>query len=119
MEKVFICSKLRGQNNQELNENIIKVKRYCRKTALMREIPIAPHAYFTGFLDDTVGKERQLGMTMGRYLLDICDKMYVITNGEISKGMELEINKATKLGIPIEYYTEDEFMNMKVGEDNE
>ena len=119
VEKIFICSRLRGNNNKELYDNIVKVKRYCRKIALMRKIPIAPHAYFTGFLDDTVGRERQLGMTMGRYLIDICDKMYVITNGEISNGMDLEIRRATTLGIPIEYYTEEELMNMEEGEDNE
>lgn len=119
MKKIFICSKLRGNNNQELNENIIKVKRYCRKVALMYDIPIAPHAYFTGFLDDNVARERQLGMTMGRHLINICDKMYVITNGEISNGMQREIDKAIKLNIPIEYYTEEEFMNKKVGENNE
>lgn len=118
MKKVFICSKLRGNNNQELQDNITRVKRYCRKVALMKEIPIAPHAYFTGFLDDTVGKERQIGMTMGRHLLNICDKMYVITNGEISKGMQMEIEKATRLGIPIEYYTEEEFMSKKAGEND-
>ena len=56
---------------------------------------------------------------MGRYLIDICDKMYVITNGDISNGMDLEIRRATRLGIPIEYYTEEELMNMEEGEDNE
>ena len=111
MEKIYICSLLRIDNNLELQEDINQNKRYCRKIALSRKIPFSPHAYFPGFLDSMRGRERALGFTMARHLIKYCDIMYVITrNGEISQDMEKEINKAIKLNIPIEYYSEDEFL---------
>ena len=43
----------------------------------------------------------------------------LIYNIIVTNGMDLEIRRATRLGIPIEYYTEEELMNMEEGEDNE
>lgn len=48
---VYICSPCRG----DIEKNIEKAQRYCREAVELWDdvIPIAPHVYFTQFLDDT------------------------------------------------------------------
>ena len=62
---VYICSTCRG----DIEKNIEKAQRYCREAVELRDdvIPIAPHVYFTQFLDDTKQEERAAGMDMGLF----------------------------------------------------
>ena len=98
MKKIFVCSKLRG----DINNNIKKAKEYCRNIALNKNIPIAPHIYFTLFLNELNENERNLGILMGIELLKDCDEVWVF-NKDISEGMQKEINVAKKLNIKIIY----------------
>lgn len=86
MKLVYICSPLKG----DIQGNIEKARGYCRD-ALLQEacIPIAPHIYFTQFLDDTNEIERQIGMKCGIELLPLCDELWVY--GKPSEGMKKEI----------------------------
>lgn len=88
MKKVYICSPLRG----DIQGNIERAKSYCRD-ALFNDycIPIAPHIYFTQFLDDTKTTERLIGMECGLALLDMCDELWVYGD-TISEGMRTEID---------------------------
>ena len=86
MKKVFICSPLRG----DIEGNIKKAKEYCREEALKGNIPIAPHVYFTQFLDEMNDDERRLGIFMGIELLKQCDELRVCGD-VISEGMRQEI----------------------------
>lgn len=88
MKKVYICSPLKG----DIQGNIEKARKYCRD-ALLNDgcIPIAPHAYFTQFLDDTNAIERVIGMECGIELLDMCDELWVF-GSTISEGMRAEID---------------------------
>jgi len=86
-KKIFICSPLRG----DIKENIKKAKKYSREVVLAGNIPIAPHIYFPQFLDDNNPQERNLGMTMGRELLSMCDEMWIY--GDPTEGMSLEIKQ--------------------------
>lgn len=101
MKKIFVCSPLRGdfEKNRQLAEL------YCRIVALKRHLPIAPHVYFTRFLYDSVNKERCLGITMGFYLLEICDELWAFIDSpdDISEGMQKEIEYAHDKGIPVKY----------------
>ena len=87
MKKIFICSPL-GDN---VKENIEKAKEYSREVVLAGHIPIAPHIYFTQFLDDNNSQEREIGMEMGRKLLEICDEIWIY--GEPTEGMLQEIKQ--------------------------
>ncbi len=87
MKRIFICSPLRGN----IKENIEKAKEYSREVVLAGHIPITPHIYFTQFLNDDDPKEREIGMEMGRKLLDICDEMWIY--GEPTEGMLQEIKQ--------------------------
>lgn len=97
MKKVYICSPLRGDYEQ----NIENAKGYCRGVVLQGDMPICPHIYFTQFLDDTVEHERKIGMAAGLGLLKYCDKVYVY--GEPSEGMKAEITLAKQMGIEVVY----------------
>lgn len=95
LKKIFVCSPLRGN----IKQNIVLAEDYCRMIALMGMIPIAPHAYFTRFLDDTIEMERELGMSMGMELLWGCDELWYF--GEPSAGMKTEMAEAKGSNIPV------------------
>jgi len=66
LNKIYVCSRLAG----DVNNNIEKAKGYARFVAKdCGAIPIAPHIYFTQFLDDTVPEERSFGLMAGLLLL--------------------------------------------------
>jgi len=96
---IYICSPCRG----DIEKNIIKAQGYCREAVELFPdvIPIAPHVYFTQFLDELNPDERALGMDMGIALLDICDELWVYGIENPSEGMSREIEYAREHGIPI------------------
>lgn len=101
MKKVFVCSPYRG--NIELNRQ--RALEYCRYAAVRGYLPIAPHLYFTQFLSED-NDERDLGISMGLELMDICDEVWVC--GEhISDGMRIEIEYAKSAHKPIYYINKD------------
>lgn len=99
MDKIFICSPYRG----DVKKNIENVKRYCSYFSY-EGIPIAPHLYFTQFLDERY--DRYKGMRWGKALLAECKEMYVFAD-EVTEGMIEEIQEARKLHIPIKFYNSD------------
>ena len=96
---VYICSPCRG----DVEKNIEKAQRYCREAVELWDdvIPIAPHVYFTQFLDDTKQEERAAGMDMGLSLLAMCDELWVYGIENPSEGMRNEIEYAKQHQIPI------------------
>ena len=92
---VYICSPYRGDT--EANTELART--YCKMSALNGYIPIAPHIYFTQFLNDE-GEQRDLGMKMGRDMMYMCSELWVFGN-EITDGMKTEIEYAKMLGIPV------------------
>lgn len=94
---IFVCSKLRGNFNRNR-----KIAEYlCRIVTLLGQIPIAPHVYFTRFLDDSDEDERALGIESGMELLRHCDEVWVFDFDGISEGMKMEIEYAQKHNKPI------------------
>lgn len=96
MRKVYICSPYRD----DTEKNIEKAKKYCRQAIAERYLPVAPHLYFTQFLNDEDGEERRLGFEMGLELLHECLEVWVCGD-TISGGMREEIEYAEQLGRPI------------------
>lgn len=96
---VYICSPLRGN----IKRNIAHAREYCELTMQHYPdvIPIAPHIYFTQFLDDTIPAERSKGMEAGLVLLEKCDEVWVFGINYPSEGMEREIEYAKAHGIPV------------------
>jgi len=95
---IFICSPYAG----DIEKNTEAAKAYCRNTMHLG-IPIAPHIYFTQFLNDENVPERIAGMRAGLHLLKLCDEIHVY--GEPTDGMIQEIELARKLKKLIVYKT--------------
>lgn len=101
MKLVYICSPLRG----DVERNIRKANGYCRFAATKSVVPIAPHAMFTGFLDDAIPEEREMGLAMGLELLKRCSELWVFGE-KFSEGMKAEIKAPEELNITIKYCDE-------------
>ncbi len=99
---VFICS---PYADDPLN-NERRAIRYCRFAVRRGCIPIAPHIYFTRFLDERNPADRELGLFMGQVMLTKCAELWVF-GSRITPGMEREIVKAEERGMPIRYFDED------------
>ena len=87
MKKVYICSPLRG----DITGNIERAINYCKEAEEEDVLPIAPHIYFTRFMDDTIPEKRERAMKMGIELLDMCDELWIYGD-TISEGMRAEID---------------------------
>lgn len=105
---VYICSPCRG----DIEKNLQKAQSYCREvmTIWPEVLPIAPHVYFTQFLDDADEDERNLGMAAALSLLNICDEVWVYGMENPSSGMASEIAYAEAHGIPV-YNAADVYRN--------
>ncbi|WP_367180434.1 DUF4406 domain-containing protein [uncultured Enterococcus sp.] len=68
-------------------------------------IPFAPHLLYPQVLDDGDPEQRKLGLYFGMIWLRKCDELWVFGR-YISKGMQSEINKASKHRISIRYFSE-------------
>lgn len=99
MKLVYICSPLRG----DILKNLTSAAEYCREVVEKWPdvIPIAPHLYFTQFLNDHRPNERSLGMKMGLELLDMCDELWAFGIDRPSEGMKAELEYAKANGITI------------------
>ena len=97
---VYICSPLSGA--VEVNQD--NARRYCRFAVDSGYIPLAPHIYFTQFMNDRIAKERDLALFMDIALLSKCSELWVFGD-TISKGMAIEIEKGKRKGQPIRYFT--------------
>ena len=99
---VYICSPFSG----DVETNVANARRYSRYAVDKGYIPIAPHIFFTRFLDDRNPKDRELGLFMGHVMLTKCVELWVFGD-RITPGMEREIAKAGERAMPIRYFDED------------
>ena len=96
VKKIYVCSRLAG----DIENNIEKAKGYAR--FVVKEcgaIPIAPHIYFTKFLDDTLPEDRAFGTMAGLMLLSDCDELWYFGDS-VNKGMVREIIAARNKASP-------------------
>ncbi len=98
---VYIASPMRG----DIEGNLRKAAAYCHAAAEAGVVPIAPHLYFSAYLDDRNPDERTAGMSMGLHLLRKCDELWVF--GTPSEGMRAEIKLAERLKKPVLYIPEE------------
>lgn len=104
----YICSPYKDTGNSSVKDHVKFAQKACRFVYNKGYIPIAPHLYFTQFMNDDDLIEREDGLILGMEILKKCDKVFVfpyedkyLPNG-ISLGMQNEINLAISLGIYVE-----------------
>jgi len=82
-------------------------KKYCRrclKDSLEKdEVPFASHLLYTQVLDDTIPKERKLGMEAGFAVTSRSDFTAVYQDYGLSNGMLAGIGVATQMGHEVVY----------------
>lgn len=100
---VYICSPYAG----DVEKNTERAKLYSRFAVIERNaIAFAPHLLFPLYLSDDDPAERELALFMDIVFLGKCNELWVF--GEyITKGMQMEIDKAKKRHMTIRYFTED------------
>ena len=82
----------------------IQYARECMRDSLERnEYPLASHLLYPQVLEDTVPKERKLGIAAGLAWGEMAEKTVVYTDFGISKGMRQGIKDAKAKGREIEY----------------
>lgn len=105
-KKIFFCSPYRPQSKKEenrkaeLESNIQRAKSACRILTTLGFLPLAPHLYFTTFLNDEDERERAYGIQLGFRWLEEADELWVFGK-KISEGMKAEIARAEELGKPV------------------
>ncbi len=104
---IYICSQMRGlppYTKAKYNKNLKKAADYCRTVAAEGHTPVAPHLFFTGFLDDQNPDGRAEGMRMGMEFMEKCEEVWVFGAEEgISEGMKAEIERAGENQMPVRY----------------
>lgn len=100
---VFICSPYRPtakdveDQTDELESNIDRARKACGIAATLGFMPLAPHLYFTQFLNDGDKQQREKGMAYGMQWLERADEVWVFGD-KVSAGMKAEIKRAGELG---------------------
>lgn len=97
---VYICSPYSG----DMLRNTENAQKYSRFAVDRHCIPVTPHLLFPQFMNEET--ERDLALFMGIVLLTKCAEIWVFGDN-ISSGMESEIAKAQRKGIPIRYFSDE------------
>ena len=98
--KVYLASRYAG----DVVANTTAAIGYCRRVIQDGYMPIASHLLYPQILDDKNPAERELGLSFGLALLQMCDEVWVF--GKVTKGMAGEIEEAKKLKKQIRYFEE-------------
>lgn len=100
MEKVYIISRYRSEDPEQLALNINVARYFCKEIVDEGKVPVAPHLFYTQFLDDNEEADRISGLKLGIWELRQADEfLLVIIDGVISEGMKGEIEEVSRLGI--------------------
>lgn len=102
MKKVYICAPLGGN----VEDNLQRVKKYTEYALKCGTAPVVPHFYAL-CLNDSIPKEREIGMAAGLSLLWFCDEMWIFGD-EVSEGMRGEIQFCQNLNIRMKKITDKE-----------
>lgn len=111
MKKVYICAPLGGN----VEDNLQRVKKYTEYALYALKCgtaPVVPHFYAL-CLNDSIPKEREIGMAAGLSLLWFCDEMWIFGD-EVSEGMRGEIQFCQNLNIRMKKITDKE-IRKKIG----
>lgn len=114
--RIFVSSPYRptaedeNDRKMQLASNIRRATIACKFISLAGMEPLAPHLYFTQFLDDDDAAARERGMKLGEDWLAMSDEVWAFTgsHNNISEGMLCEINQANRLGIKVRVFTDPE-----------
>lgn len=97
MEKVYVCSQYGSRGDMATNLELAKA--YCMAVIEEGKIPVCPHLFLAGVLNDEISSQRAAGIKIGLELLKDCNELRVFSL--LSEGMKGEISAAKEQGIPV------------------
>lgn len=103
MKLIYVASPYAG----DVKKNIEFAKKACSHVMNEGHAFFAPHLLYPQFLNDENPDERKAGLNMGLAMLTRCDELWCYGD-RISPGMLLEIQEASRIGIPIRRVMEQE-----------
>ena len=89
---VFICHPYQG-----MEENLERIKAYCKEALNYNCVPIAPALHYPLFLDDSIKEQRDTGLACSCKLISVCDEFWICGSGPETEGMTKEIAFARQL----------------------
>ena len=101
MDKVYIISRYRADSEKQRKFNIAVARYFCKAIIDEGKVPVAPHIYYTQFLDDNYPDDRECGLKLGLWELQNSQEfLLVVIDGIISEGMRGEIEEVSRMGLP-------------------
>lgn len=101
MDKVYVISRFRANEYKQQEFNKAVARYFCRQIVNEGKVPVAPHIFYTQFLDDSYPEDRERGTKLGIWeLRNAQEFMLVIIDGVISEGMRNEIEEVSRLELP-------------------
>lgn len=97
MERVYIISRYRAKTARERRFNERVARYFCRRITEAGAQPVAPHLFYTQFIDDNDPEDRRRGLRFGLEDLKLADSfLLVIIDGQISEGMAGELTELSR-----------------------
>lgn len=95
--RVYICSQYGSRG--DMATNLEMAKAYCMAVIEEGKIPVCPHLFLAGVLNDEIPSQRAAGIKIGLEFLKDCHELRVFSL--LSEGMKGEISAAKEQGIPV------------------
>lgn len=102
---VMIESPFSAATLEEKNDNLAYARQAVQDSLQRGESPLAPHLWFTEWLDDDDEADRLRGFACLESWMAKCDRVVVYTDHGVSGGMQFGIELALQLGKPVEKRT--------------
>ena len=100
MDRVYIMSRYRAATEKEQEFNREVARYFAKQITYEGKVPVAPHLFYTQFLNDAIRGERENGLKFGIFDLRASQEfLLVVIDGIISEGMKAEIAEASRLGL--------------------
>ena len=112
-KKAYICSPFHDPAVEKQRDNMLRARLYMLyANEHMGYLARAPHAYLPMLVCDGVPTERAMALRFGLELLERSD-LLLVCGTTLSKGMKGEITHAAKLGIPIQVFDDDLYVEVR------
>lgn len=113
LKKAYVCSPYSDPDPEVQLDNMRRARLYMLyANEHMRLLARAPHAYLPMLVCDKVPTERAMALRFGLELLERSE-LLLVCGTILSKGMKGEITHAAKLGIPIQVFDDDLYVQVR------
>lgn len=97
MKRIYIISRYKAHTRRGRRFNERVARYFCRQVVEAGDQPLAPHLFYTQFMNDNDPKERQRGLRFGLEDLKAADEfLLVLIDGRISEGMAGELAELSR-----------------------